>query len=433
MNDKDREKLFGEIGVDLGFFTTFDVADALNQQKVDEAIGQKKPIGGYLFEAGKVNKEQISKIIAMQEKILGGGIPSASTENEGQNRQEEIPGPAFARFQESLNNPDSVFLYGLIAGFAMFLAVRFLPFLSSKGQSIYLYQAVAWPWTVIACYLGSFAGVAAFFLRHPRFLWAGGGLGVAGIINASWILSDGKALLPPNVAIGFYLLILGPAAQLFLAFKANQCGVSIKEGEETPTQAFLGKLELALSDQPFVCRMGGLASVLILVGLWLFPTFAINDKDFFISLGTANRTEFAAFNLMALWGLFYAYRGTPDGFLFPGSLSILSLISYSYSLYGSDFLYFGFLDKGFFFLLVGASTQIFLGWWSNTTFWPTLKNLLRAVSNPKKSPTLDETDEPLEVPANSNNASNTSGVRIYRRNPSSESGNGQPDPPEKKE
>lgn len=71
MDQNEQDRLFGEIGVDLGFVTKTDVAEALAQQKVDVAIGTRKPIGGYLYESGKLTKDQISKIISMQEKIEG--------------------------------------------------------------------------------------------------------------------------------------------------------------------------------------------------------------------------------------------------------------------------------------------------------------------------------------------------------------------------
>lgn len=66
MNDQEKDKLFGEIGVKLGFFSSEDVTQALDQQKVDEAIGARKPIGAYLFEAKKISKEQIAQVVKEQ-------------------------------------------------------------------------------------------------------------------------------------------------------------------------------------------------------------------------------------------------------------------------------------------------------------------------------------------------------------------------------
>lgn len=70
MNDQEKDKLFGEVGVDIGFFSKNDVDLALEEQKVDGAIGARRPIGAYLFEAGKITKEQIGKIVVIQEKLM---------------------------------------------------------------------------------------------------------------------------------------------------------------------------------------------------------------------------------------------------------------------------------------------------------------------------------------------------------------------------
>lgn len=81
MNEAEKDKLFGEVGVDLGFITTEDVAKALENQKVDEAIGERKPIGAYLLGAGKLNKEQIGKIVVIQEKLIAKTQFSQSTQS----------------------------------------------------------------------------------------------------------------------------------------------------------------------------------------------------------------------------------------------------------------------------------------------------------------------------------------------------------------
>lgn len=64
-----KERLFGEIACKLGFVTNNDVIDALLKQANDSASGKKrKHIGIYLFEAGKISKENIKKILLIQKK-----------------------------------------------------------------------------------------------------------------------------------------------------------------------------------------------------------------------------------------------------------------------------------------------------------------------------------------------------------------------------
>ncbi len=70
MNDQEKDRLFGEIGIDLGLISLNDMEIALKEQKVDEAIGVCKPVGAYLFANEKLTKAQIGQIVAMQEKFL---------------------------------------------------------------------------------------------------------------------------------------------------------------------------------------------------------------------------------------------------------------------------------------------------------------------------------------------------------------------------
>lgn len=63
-----KDKLFCEVGIDLGLLNKDQVAKALEQQNVDRAIGNTKPIGAYLFEANILTKEQIAQILKIQEK-----------------------------------------------------------------------------------------------------------------------------------------------------------------------------------------------------------------------------------------------------------------------------------------------------------------------------------------------------------------------------
>ena len=67
MDQKDKEKLFGEIGIDLGLLSREDVKAALEKQAAEEASGQKKLLGEYLLEANKLNSEQVEEILKIQD------------------------------------------------------------------------------------------------------------------------------------------------------------------------------------------------------------------------------------------------------------------------------------------------------------------------------------------------------------------------------
>lgn len=64
-----RDKLFCEIGGDLGYLTNDQIQRALDAQRVDRAMGVTKPIGSYLYEEKILTKEQIAQIVKMQEKM----------------------------------------------------------------------------------------------------------------------------------------------------------------------------------------------------------------------------------------------------------------------------------------------------------------------------------------------------------------------------
>ena len=68
-NDKSDDQLFCEIAVDLGFVQQELANKTLEEQKVDKATGENKPIGQYLFQKGLISKEQIGQIIKIQEKF----------------------------------------------------------------------------------------------------------------------------------------------------------------------------------------------------------------------------------------------------------------------------------------------------------------------------------------------------------------------------
>ena len=63
MNEYEKDKLFVELSVDLGFICAEDASAAFQEQKVDEAVGVRKPVGAYLAAAGKLTRDQIGKVV----------------------------------------------------------------------------------------------------------------------------------------------------------------------------------------------------------------------------------------------------------------------------------------------------------------------------------------------------------------------------------
>ncbi len=74
MNEYEKDKLFVELSVDLGFICAEDASAAFQEQKVDEAVGVRKPVGAYLAAAGKLTRDQIGKVVAMQEKFIARNV-----------------------------------------------------------------------------------------------------------------------------------------------------------------------------------------------------------------------------------------------------------------------------------------------------------------------------------------------------------------------
>jgi len=69
MTENVDDKLFCEVGIDLGFLTEEVVNEALEAQKIDNAVGiNTKRIGAYLLEKGHLTREQIGKILKLQER-----------------------------------------------------------------------------------------------------------------------------------------------------------------------------------------------------------------------------------------------------------------------------------------------------------------------------------------------------------------------------
>ena len=120
MNDQEKDNIFGEVGVDLGFITPADISQALENQKVDEAIGARKPIGAYLFDAGKLNKDQIGKIVVIQEKLI-----AKTAEQQAKDPLPVTPVTVAPVTSSSLTSTIFAFGFILLAGFI---------FTASKGK-----------------------------------------------------------------------------------------------------------------------------------------------------------------------------------------------------------------------------------------------------------------------------------------------------------
>lgn len=70
MDQKEKERLFGEIAVDLGFINHPEIDNALSQQQAHEGTPDRKPIGEYLLEKGLLSESQISEILVIQGKVV---------------------------------------------------------------------------------------------------------------------------------------------------------------------------------------------------------------------------------------------------------------------------------------------------------------------------------------------------------------------------
>ena len=68
MSQDQKEVLFSQIAVECGFITKDDVTAVTEKKRVDEAVGAKKPIASYYLDLGKLTREQIGKIISIQEE-----------------------------------------------------------------------------------------------------------------------------------------------------------------------------------------------------------------------------------------------------------------------------------------------------------------------------------------------------------------------------
>jgi len=72
MDDEYKDRLFGQIGLQLGFYSSEDLELALKKQKADEIKGKKQFIGSYLQEVGKLDYNQIEEILTIQLQTIRG-------------------------------------------------------------------------------------------------------------------------------------------------------------------------------------------------------------------------------------------------------------------------------------------------------------------------------------------------------------------------
>lgn len=63
------DDLFCEIAEDLGFISNDISVQVLEEQKLDLAVGIKKTTSEYLFKKGHLTKEQIGRVLKMQERM----------------------------------------------------------------------------------------------------------------------------------------------------------------------------------------------------------------------------------------------------------------------------------------------------------------------------------------------------------------------------
>lgn len=69
MTENSDDKLFCEVGVDLGILNQDQVAKALEAQKIDRAVGvDNKRIGAYFLESNILTRDQIGQILKLQER-----------------------------------------------------------------------------------------------------------------------------------------------------------------------------------------------------------------------------------------------------------------------------------------------------------------------------------------------------------------------------
>jgi len=107
VDNEQKEKLFGEVAVDLGFATNEDLERVIRRQKIDKNIGISKPIGAYFFEDGKLNRDQVDKILTIQEKLIAKIITNS--------KANETPAPSTAMV-EVVTQAEKDSLAGIVFG-----------------------------------------------------------------------------------------------------------------------------------------------------------------------------------------------------------------------------------------------------------------------------------------------------------------------------
>lgn len=86
------DKLFCQIAIKLDYITKEQAISALKAQQIDEAIGQKKRIGAYLFEMNLLTREQVGEILKRQKIIIAkSGPPPIPQETLSKEEDRETP------------------------------------------------------------------------------------------------------------------------------------------------------------------------------------------------------------------------------------------------------------------------------------------------------------------------------------------------------
>jgi len=70
MDQKEKERLFGEIAVDLGFIEHPEIDHALAEQRSHEGTSDRRQIGEYLLEKGLLTQAQIDEVLEIQGKVV---------------------------------------------------------------------------------------------------------------------------------------------------------------------------------------------------------------------------------------------------------------------------------------------------------------------------------------------------------------------------
>ena len=70
MEVKEKERLFGEIAVDLNYLSHAEVEEVLAQQRAHDGTPDRKTIGEYLREKGTLTEVQVEEILSIQNQVV---------------------------------------------------------------------------------------------------------------------------------------------------------------------------------------------------------------------------------------------------------------------------------------------------------------------------------------------------------------------------